>query len=47
MILDIEDGLSGMEVKCMLQTPDGDLWFGTENGITRISNQALGLLVGN
>jgi len=25
----------------MLQTPDGDLWLGTENGITRISAPAL------
>jgi hypothetical protein len=39
-VLNYGDGLSGLEVKYMLETPDGDMWFGTENSITRISAAA-------
>jgi ligand-binding sensor domain-containing protein len=41
VVLDEKSGLSGLEVKTILQTSDGDLWIGTENGITRISAEAL------
>jgi ligand-binding sensor domain-containing protein len=35
-ILTPKNGLAGWEVKAMLQTGDGSLWLGTENGLTYI-----------
>ena len=32
-----KNGLAGWEVKAMLQTEDGSLWLGTENGLTHIN----------
>jgi len=39
--LDVDDGLSGLEVKAILQTSDGSIWLGTESGLTRITAEAL------
>ncbi len=30
-----QDGITGWEVKCIVETPDGGLWMATEDGVTR------------
>jgi ligand-binding sensor domain-containing protein len=42
-----DDGLSGWEIKVMLQDSEGNLWLGTENGLTRIEREAWEKLIEN
>jgi PAS domain S-box-containing protein len=41
--LDKSDGLSGPAVNTICQGPDGDLWFGTDKGLTRYRPRAMTL----
>jgi signal transduction histidine kinase/ligand-binding sensor domain-containing protein len=41
--LDRNDGLSGSFVNTICQGPDGDLWFGTDHGLTRYRPRTLPL----